>query len=125
MSPLCILLAKRPPHRSNRHTTPITPIPSPQIDAETLNTAVDTAVATAMAQYHPTNSRGGGTHVHSTQGEVPVRSRECSYKDFTNCKPLSFNGNGGVITLMRWFEKKDLVFAICMCPEGSKVKFAA
>ena len=40
-----------------------------------------------------------------------------------NCKPKSFNGNGGVIALMRWFEKTDSVFAICLFPEGSKVKF--
>ena len=54
-----------------------------------------------------------------------MRSRECSYKHFTNCKPLPFNGNGGVIALMRWFEKTNSVFEICSCPEGSKVMFAA
>lgn len=25
---------------------------------------------------------------------------------------------------MQWFEKAESVFEICMCPEGSKVKFA-
>ena len=114
-----------PPRRSPRHATPITPIPSPQIDAATLNAAVAEAVATAMAQYHSTSTGGGEAPTDSTQGEVPVRQGEFSYKDFTRCQPLSFKGTEGVIALLQWFEKTESVFEICLCPEGSKVKFAA
>ena len=57
--------------------------------------------------------------------EIPVRSRECSYKDFTNCKPKPFYGTGGVIALSQWFEKTESVFEICSCPAACKVKYAA
>ena len=42
-----------------------------------------------------------------------------------NCKPLSFKGTGGVISLSQWFEKTESVFEICSCSEESKVKFVA
>ena len=91
-----------PPHRNPRRNlnneTPIPPPqpPTPQFDTTALNAIVVTAVATAMAQYHSFGSTGGGTPVLSTHGEILVRLKECSYKDFTNCKPLSFKGTGGV-----------------------------
>ena len=66
---------------------------------------------------------GSGMNI-STQGDSQGRSRECSYKDFTNGKPDSFNGSGGVIALMQWFERTEAVFEICACPEASKVKYA-
>ncbi|CAH1452086.1 unnamed protein product [Lactuca virosa] len=115
-----------PPRRSTRRDPPVTATPpTPQIDTAALNVAVAAAVAIAMAQYHSTSASGDGTPVHSNHGEAPVRLRECSYKDFTNCKPLSFKGTGGVIALSQWFEKTESIFEICSCPEGSKVKFAA
>ena len=40
-------------------------------------------------------------------------------------KTKEFNGSGGVIALMQWFEKTETVFEICSCQETSKVKFAA
>ena len=54
-----------------------------------------------------------------------MRLRECTYKDFTNCKPRTFNGIGGVIALSQWFEKTESIFEICSYTEGSKVKFVA
>ena len=54
-----------------------------------------------------------------------MHSRECSYKDFTNCNPKSFKGTSIVISLSQWIEKIESVFKSCPCPEGSKVKFAA
>ena len=90
-----------PPRKSTRRNPPPPPPPPSAIDTTTLNAAV----ATAMAQYHSTDASRGGTPVNSTQGELLVRSRECSYKDFTNCKPKSFKGTGGVIDLSQWFEK--------------------
>lgn len=49
----------------------------------------------------------------------------CTYKDFANCKPITFRDDGGVIALMRWFEKTESVFDISACPEEFKVKYAA
>ena len=120
-----------PPHQNPRRNlnneTPIPPPqpPTPQFDTTTLNVVVAAGVATAMAQYHSSGSTGGGTPVLSTHGEIPMRLKECSYKDITNCKPLSFKGTGGVIALSQWFKKTESIFEICSCPEESKVKFAA
>ena len=118
---------RRNPKRNPNNETPIPPPqpPTPQFDTTTLNAVVAAAVAIAMAQYHSSGSTGGGTPVQSIQVEAPVRSRECSYKDFTNCKPLSCNGTGGVIALSQRFKKTESDFEICSCSEESKVKFVA
>ena len=84
---------RRNPRRNLNNETPPPPPPqppTPQFDTAALNVVVAVAVATTMAQYQSSGSVGGGTPVQSVQVEAPVRSRECSYKDFTNCKP--FNG---------------------------------
>ena len=83
---------RRNPRRNPNKETPIPPPqpPTPQFDTTTLNAAVAVAVATTMAQYHSSGSTGGRTPVLSTHGEIPMRLKECSYKDFTNCKSLSF-----------------------------------
>ena len=52
-------------------------------------------------------------------------TKTCSYKNFTNAKPRTLNGTGGMITLKRWIEKVESVFEICECPEEMNVKFAA
>ena len=68
---------------------------------------------------------GSGTGAHpSNHGESRGHPRECTYKDFTNAKPRSFNGSGGVMVLRQWIEKMESVFEICACQEGKKVKFA-
>ena len=111
--------------RRNPQITPTQPPPPPQYDPAALQTEVVAAVATALAQFSASGTSGSGTTVHSTQSDAPVCSRECSYKDFTNCKPRAFNGSGGIIGLSQWFEKTESIFKICSCPEGSKLKFAA
>ncbi|XP_052622350.1 uncharacterized protein LOC128127712 [Lactuca sativa] len=60
----------------------------------------------------------------SNHGESQGYSRECTYKDFMNAKPLNFNGTGGVMILRQWIEKTEAVFEICACLENNKVKFA-
>ena len=52
-------------------------------------------------------------------------TKACTYKEFSNAKPLTFNGTDTVIALKRRIEKTEPVFEICECPEKSKVKFAA
>ncbi|GJT26491.1 hypothetical protein Tco_0906766 [Tanacetum coccineum] len=50
--------------------------------------------------------------------------RECTYKDFLNCQPLTFKGTEGVVVLSQWFEKMESVFHISNCAVESQVKFA-
>ncbi|XP_052621623.1 uncharacterized protein LOC128127226 [Lactuca sativa] len=118
-----------PPPRSARCTERMqtnSPPPPPQYDPIMFQAAATSAVAAAMSQINTDGARRTGSSINiSTQGDSQGRSRECSYKDFTNGKPDSFNGSGGVIALMQWFEKTESIFEICLCPETYKVKFAA
>nr|GEY52767.1 hypothetical protein [Tanacetum cinerariifolium] len=50
--------------------------------------------------------------------------RKCTYKDFLNCKPLTFKGTEGVVVLLQWFEKMESVFQINSCAVENQVKFA-
>ncbi|GKE56319.1 hypothetical protein Tco_1495504 [Tanacetum coccineum] len=50
--------------------------------------------------------------------------RECTYKDFLNCQPLTFKGTEGVVVLSQWFDKMELVFHISNYAMENQVKFA-
>ncbi|GJR31819.1 putative reverse transcriptase domain-containing protein [Tanacetum coccineum] len=49
-------------------------------------------------------------------------ARKCTYQDFMECQPLSFKGTKGVVGLIRWSEKMEIVFHISNCPERYQVK---
>ncbi|GJZ67104.1 hypothetical protein Tco_0630344 [Tanacetum coccineum] len=51
-------------------------------------------------------------------------ARKCTYKKFISYQPLYFNGTKGVVGLIRWFERTELVFSYSNCAEKNKVKFA-
>ncbi|GKE13524.1 hypothetical protein Tco_1417075 [Tanacetum coccineum] len=72
-----------------------------------------------------TNGHGDGSHNYDTRNGGTVRtSCECTYKDFLNCKPLTFKGTEGVVVLSQWFEKMESVFHISNCAVENQVKFA-
>ena len=108
------------PTRGNPGPTP------PEIDSAAFQAAVSAAVTAAIAQIHQGNNGGvnGQGAKSSNNGINQGPTKTCSYKDFTNANPRTFNGTGGVIALKRWIEKVESVFEICECPEEMKVKFA-
>nr|GFC42408.1 reverse transcriptase domain-containing protein [Tanacetum cinerariifolium] len=55
--------------------------------------------------------------------ETPV-ARKCTYMEFMSCQPFYFNGTEGVVDLIRWFERTELVFSHSNCTEDCKMKFA-
>ncbi|GKA55369.1 putative reverse transcriptase domain-containing protein, partial [Tanacetum coccineum] len=57
------------------------------------------------------------------KGDRPA-ARECTYQDFMKCQPLNFKGTEGVVGLISWFEKMEIVFHISNCLEKSQVKYA-
>ncbi|GJU41818.1 putative reverse transcriptase domain-containing protein [Tanacetum coccineum] len=66
-----------------------------------------------------------GSHNSDTGIRGTVRTpHECTYKDFLNCKPLTFKGTKGVVVLSQWFEKMESVFHINNCVVENQVKFA-
>ncbi|GKA28469.1 hypothetical protein Tco_0714637 [Tanacetum coccineum] len=49
---------------------------------------------------------------------------ECMYKDFLNCKPLTFKSTEGVVVLAQWFERMEPIFHINNCAVENQVNFA-
>ncbi|GKF60630.1 hypothetical protein Tco_0177416, partial [Tanacetum coccineum] len=64
------------------------------------------------------NGRNGNPNENG-RGDRHV-ARECTYQDFMKCQPLNFKGTEGVVRLIRWFEKMEIVFHINNCPEKSQ-----
>ncbi|GJR41483.1 putative reverse transcriptase domain-containing protein [Tanacetum coccineum] len=64
---------------------------------------------------------GNGNPNENGRGDRPV-ARECTYQNFMKCQPLNFKGTEGVVKLIRWFEKIEIVFHISNFPEKSQVK---
>ncbi|GKE41861.1 putative reverse transcriptase domain-containing protein [Tanacetum coccineum] len=79
-------------------------------------------IAAAVEELHhetlqnSTNGQGDGSHNSDTGIRGTVRTPcECTYKDFLNCKPLTFKGIEGVVVLSQWFDKMESVFHISNC----------
>ncbi|GJY83276.1 putative reverse transcriptase domain-containing protein [Tanacetum coccineum] len=88
-------------------------------------TRAATAAARAAAVATPMTAIGDRSHNSDTGIRGTVRTpRECTYKNFLNCKPLSFKGTEGVVVLSQWFEKMESVFYISNCAMENQVKFA-
>ncbi|GJV13590.1 putative reverse transcriptase domain-containing protein, partial [Tanacetum coccineum] len=90
---------------------------------------IEARVSAALANHetlqNSTNGHGDGSHNSETGNRGTVRTpHECTYKDFLNCKPLTFKGTEGVVVLSQWFEKMESVFHINNCAVENEVKFA-
>ncbi|GKD82742.1 hypothetical protein Tco_1349581, partial [Tanacetum coccineum] len=90
---------------------------------------IEARVFAALANHetirNSTNGHGDGSHNSDIGIRGTVRTpRECTYKDFLNCKPLTFKGTEGVVVLSQWFEKMESVFHISNCAVENQVKFA-
>jgi hypothetical protein len=48
----------------------------------------------------------------------------CTYKEFTSCKPIDFNGVGGALAYTRWVEKMETVIDISNCAAHQMVKYS-
>ncbi|GJX76637.1 hypothetical protein Tco_0323448, partial [Tanacetum coccineum] len=68
------------------------------------------------------NGNGGNGGNKNGRGDRPV-ARECTYQDFMKCQLLNFKGMEGVVGLIRWFKKMEIVFHISNCLEN-QVKYA-
>lgn len=93
-----------PPRKNPRPTnqTQLPPPPPPLINPYMLQAEIAAVVAAAMEQVNSQGTSGAGSGTTNPDpGDGQGRSRECSYKDFSNGKPTTFNGSGGVITLMQ------------------------
>ncbi|GKG36795.1 hypothetical protein Tco_0446968, partial [Tanacetum coccineum] len=88
---------------------------------------IEARVFAALANHETlrnnTNGQGDGSHNSDTgiRGTV-CTPHECTYKDFLNCKPLTFKGTEGVVVLSQWFEKMESIFHISNCAMENQVK---
>ncbi|GJS46593.1 putative reverse transcriptase domain-containing protein [Tanacetum coccineum] len=90
---------------------------------------IEARVSAALANHetlrNSTNGHGDGSHNSGTGTRGSTRTpRECTYKDFLNCQPLTFKGTEGVVVLAQWFERMESVFHISNCAVENQVKFA-
>ncbi|GJR09020.1 hypothetical protein Tco_0791672 [Tanacetum coccineum] len=90
---------------------------------------IEARVSAALANHetlrNSTNGHGDGSHNSGTRTRGSTRTpRECTYKDFLNCQPLTFKGTEGVVVLAQWFERMESVFHISNCAVENQVKFA-
>ncbi|GJZ86379.1 hypothetical protein Tco_0657989 [Tanacetum coccineum] len=97
--------------------------------AATVEQLIEARVYTALDNHetlqNSTNGHGDGSHNSGTETKGITRTlRECTYKDFLNCQPLTFKGTEGVVVLAQWFEKMESVFQISNCAVENQVKFA-
>ncbi|GKA01180.1 hypothetical protein Tco_0673845 [Tanacetum coccineum] len=68
--------------------------------------------------FHGNGGNGNGRNENPDEngrGDRPV-ARECTYQDFMKCQPLNFKGTEGVVGLIRWFEKTEIVFHCRLVP---------
>nr|GEW41483.1 putative reverse transcriptase domain-containing protein [Tanacetum cinerariifolium] len=68
------------------------------------------------------NRNGGNGNPNENDRGARPAARECTYQDFMKCHPLNFKGKEGVVGLIRWFEKMEIVFHISSYPEKYQVK---
>ncbi|GJU90513.1 putative reverse transcriptase domain-containing protein [Tanacetum coccineum] len=69
------------------------------------------------------NGDGNENRNVNGRGDRPG-ARERTYQDFMKCQPLSFKGTKGMVGLIRWSEKMEIVFHISNCPKRYQVKYA-
>ncbi|GKD74050.1 reverse transcriptase domain-containing protein, partial [Tanacetum coccineum] len=117
-----------PPRRTSAARAAAVAAAAP-MTAAAIEQLIEARVSTALANHETlrngTNSQGDGSHNSDTGIRGTVRTpRECTYKDFLNCKPLTFKGTEGVVVLSQWFEKMESVFHISNCAMENQVKFA-
>ncbi|GKB31567.1 reverse transcriptase domain-containing protein [Tanacetum coccineum] len=117
-----------PPRRSSATARAAATAAAP-MTAATVEQLIEARVSAALANHetlrNSTNGHGDGSHNSDTGTRGTVRTpRECTYKDFLNCKPLTFKGTKGVVVLSQWFEKMESVFHINNCVMENQVKFA-
>nr|GEY58552.1 reverse transcriptase domain-containing protein [Tanacetum cinerariifolium] len=83
---------------------------------------IDDRVATALEAQVVNLENTNDTNRNPEPRETPD-VRKCTYKESMSCQPFYFNGTEGAVSLIRRFERTELVFSRSNCTEECKVKF--
>ncbi|GJY43793.1 hypothetical protein Tco_0432006, partial [Tanacetum coccineum] len=104
-----------PPKRTSTSATPAITQDAIQQRIAGITAALEAQAATTANADNPNRNTG--------PREPPVAKRG-NYKEFINCQPFYFNGTEGVVGLIHWFERTELVFSHSKCAEEDRVTFA-
>ncbi|GKC34091.1 reverse transcriptase domain-containing protein [Tanacetum coccineum] len=87
---------------------------------------IDQGVTDALAARDADRNTNGDDRHNSRTGVRRTErvARECTYPDFMKCQPLNFKGTEGVVKLIQWFEKMEIVFSISNCSMENQIKFS-
>nr|GEW46941.1 reverse transcriptase domain-containing protein [Tanacetum cinerariifolium] len=96
---------------------------APAMNQAAIRKLVADSVVVALEAQAATMANTDNTNRNTEQRETHV-ARKCSNKEFMSCQPFNFKGIEGVVGLIRWFERTELVFSCSNCTEDCKVKFA-
>ncbi|GKE78669.1 hypothetical protein Tco_1544789 [Tanacetum coccineum] len=83
--------------------------------ADSVAVALEVQAATMASTNNPNRN---------TEPTETLVARTGNYKEFISCQPFYFNGMEGVVSLIRWFKRTELVFYRSNYPEENKVTFA-
>nr|GEV00254.1 reverse transcriptase domain-containing protein [Tanacetum cinerariifolium] len=101
-----------PPKRASTSEAPaMTQTAIRKLVADSVTTALEAQAAT-MANANNPNRNTGPTRI--------LVEKIGNYKEFISCQPFYFNGAEGVVGLICWFERTELVFSRSICAEKQK-----
>nr|GEX51573.1 hypothetical protein [Tanacetum cinerariifolium] len=90
-----------PPRKSTRGNPP------PPLTQDTVNRMIQESVEPAIRSER---ERVQNEANHVERPNVAPVARECTFAYFMKCSPITFRGNEGVVGLIRWIEKTEMVF---------------
>ncbi|GKA25593.1 hypothetical protein Tco_0711702, partial [Tanacetum coccineum] len=102
------------PKRATRSNTAPETTNTTSVTNAQLQAMIDQGVTAALAARDANRSTNGDdNHVSGTGVRRTERvARDCTYPDFMKCQPLNFKGTEGVVELIQWFKKMEIVFNI-------------
>nr|GEZ40087.1 reverse transcriptase domain-containing protein [Tanacetum cinerariifolium] len=107
------------PHKRNSSSVASTS-EAPAMTQAAIRQLVIDSVATALKTQAATTTNADNANRNPEPREALV-ARKCSYKEFMSCQPFNFKGSKGVIGLIRWFERTELVFSHSNYTEDCKL----
>ncbi|GKG21587.1 hypothetical protein Tco_0384182, partial [Tanacetum coccineum] len=102
------------PKRATRSTPAATAATTTTVTNAQLKVMIDQGVTNALAARNADgNTNNDDSHVSGTCVKRTERAaKEYTYPDFMKCQSLDFKGTEGVVELIHWFEKMEIVFSI-------------
>ncbi|GKG04937.1 hypothetical protein Tco_0315324, partial [Tanacetum coccineum] len=96
---------------------------TPAITLATIQQFINNGIAADLEAQAATTAGASNPNRNTRPTGTPV-AKTGNYKEFVSCQPFYFNGREGAVSLIRWYERTELVFSRSNCAEENKVTFA-